>query len=140
MVYIGNKANLDFEQFAKTIFSEFEIVDVGFRYGDKHSGGKFASARALGITLVIEEAEDHRFYDYDYLLTSVINNAKDPRESAERERSNKGIIESLADYVACVLALRGYDIARDPDGGIVGARKLVYTFAEGKVVAKDETA
>jgi hypothetical protein len=140
MVYIGNKANLEFEPFAKTIFSEFEIVEVGFRYGDKHSGGKFASARALGITLIIEEAEDHRFYDYDYLLTFVINNAKDLRDSAEKERSNKGIIESLGDYVACLLTIRGYDIARDPDGGIVGGRKLVYALADGKIVAKEEAS
>jgi hypothetical protein len=140
MVYIGNKANLEFEPFAKTIFSEFEIVDVGFRYGDKHSGGKFASARALGITLIIEEAEDHRFYDYDYLLTLVINNAKDPRDSAEKERSNKSLIEALADYFASALTIKGYDIARDPDGGIVGGRKLVYAFADDKVVAKEEAS
>jgi hypothetical protein len=122
-VYIKAPDAMSLKTFCKEMSNCFNIQKLDFHLSDNYANGEYAKGLALGLTIWVGHADDSDFLDYKFSLQFDFV----PRATL----GGNDFLEAVADYVARKLTLLGWSVARDPDMGKVGGRKILYLLEDG---------
>jgi hypothetical protein len=118
-LYIRSDAKEDLEVFAARLFAVLNIPSFSIRESENFHGGRYFTARCLGLTVQLALGDDANLPEYNFWLTF-----SPPRElSGTADRSS---LDGMADLLARKLALDGFDIARPLDAARVGKPVMFY--------------
>ncbi len=126
--YIKAPDSLSFEAFCKEMSNYFSIQDLEFRLSDNWANGEYARGKALGINIKLAHVDDQNFDDYKFFVSFDFV----PRHAM----GGNEFLEAVGDFACRKLTLLGWGTARDPDGGKVGGRKIVYSLIAGEVTTQ----
>ncbi len=127
-VYVNAPASLSFKAFCKEISKCFNIQNLEFRESDHCAHGEYARGTSLGITIKLGHADDPDFLDYRFSVGFSFV----PRAAL----GGNEFLDALEDYACRRLTLLGWSVARDPDMGKVGGRKILYSLIAGDVTTQ----
>jgi len=117
-LFIRSERDLDFETFSKQIFALLRVSTSEMRDSENAPGGRYVYGAALGLRVVLTEADDSDFPEFDFLLSF--------RPETDWATIDRHSLDGLADIVAKYLAQTGLRIARPLDFGKAGTRRVEY--------------
>lgn len=109
--YIRANSVEGLESFAPYLFQRLNIRFLGVGDSSFYIDDKYIDGQALGVSIKLAFADDADLKDYRFCLTLKAAKGLPPVQAAS--------LDGLAECVACVLALDGFEIAR-PLGFKVG--------------------
>jgi hypothetical protein len=117
------------QTFAATLFHALNISCVSRHESANYFGEEYFVGQALGVKATVALADDSEFCEYKFWLTISADGVW---------TESKAFFEDLADLVARYLTMKGFQVARDPDSGRVGGRKLIYSRRDGESICGRE--
>jgi hypothetical protein len=90
------------QQFADAYCRALGLCSAEERFSDNYGTGHYFRADALGISVIIEDADDAEFSDFDFWITF----------RAKRGGRDETTFERIGDLVAVELAAVGYSVIR----------------------------
>ena len=117
-LFIKTKNAQSLEAFARQIFVLLNVQPKETRYSENAPSGRYLYGEALGLRVVLTEADDSDFPDYDFLLCFRAQN-----DWATIDRHS---LDGLADIVAKHLARHGMKIARRLEFSKAGSERVEY--------------
>ena len=117
-LFVRTDKQYDLRSFAAAVFDSLSAVGDCVRESGNYVTGEYITASALGITMKVAVADDSEFPDYQFWINFTANKAWPENPSS---------FDGIADVVAKILALEGYEVARALAYGKIGGARILYT-------------
>lgn len=88
------------------------------RESSNYPGGRYMTGRVLGLSVMVAEADDSEFPDYQYWMNFS--------PKADWGRVDRHILDGLGELVAKELSIHGFDTALALEFGKVGGKTLKF--------------
>jgi hypothetical protein len=117
-LFIRTRDVHDLEAFSKRVFTLLNIEIKETRYSENSPGGRYVYGEALGLRVMVSQADDSDFPDYQFLISF--------RPQNDWPAADRHDLDGFADILAKYLARNEMKIARPLDFGKAGTARIEY--------------
>ena len=122
-IYVCDQQRCGLRAFAAEFCKRYGAADSETRLSDNYAGGEYVKVRVLGLTIKLMLTDSRNFAEFEFAITFD--------GPSKLQSDSQDSLAELPDFFCRVMTLDGYEVARDPDAGRIGGRKLVYRMADG---------
>jgi hypothetical protein len=104
------------ESVSMRLFQLLDIKPLMMRESSNYPGGHYMTGKVLGLSVMVAEADDSEFPDYQYWLSLTPN--------ASWGRVDPHILDGLGELLARELSTHGFDVAMALEFGKINGKKM----------------
>ena len=117
-LYLRSSVSDGLDSVATRLFKILDIRPLMMRESSNYPGGRYMTGLVLGLSVMVAEADDSEFPDYQYWMNFT--------PKAAWDRVDRHILDGLGELLARELSTHGFDVALALEFGKIGGKKMAF--------------